>query len=198
MAETKLEKVNERLYHQPQKDGEPYKWAKKIHPIFLKLSDIHVELCLKIERPETSLLSRFGMEMETRDDEKAEQENMTTSGEEEREKYSEHFGWRIRATGLLDDGDKIGVIWKDGTVTGREEHFDSAKVFLKPVSDTDKEKLHGFLFYTDAEYEKRTDPYLCLELFVPETRLEKLCNEIVSSRLSAMQVGVEADLFQSE
>jgi len=198
MAETKLEKVNKRLYREPYKDGKPFQWAKRLHSLFLTLTDIRVDLTLDIERPETSFsLSPKDLESGIEDDDKAEQVETTTSGEEEaEEKYSERFGWRIVATGHLDD--RIGIIRKDGTVTGHTEHFDNADVILRPVSDSDKENVYGSLLYSDAEYEKRAGPYLCLELYVPETRLEKLCNEIVSGRLSALQVGVHVDVFQSE
>jgi len=197
MDETKLEKVNKRLYHEPYKDGEPIKWAKRLRNLFLTLTEIRVDLSLDIERPETSFSQLLKDEREIEDDEKAQQEDTTTSGEEEaEEKYSERFGWRIVATGHLDD--RIGIIREDGTVTGRTEHFNSADVILRPVSDSDKEKVYGTFFYSDAEYEKRAEPYLCLDLYVPETRLEKLCNEIVSSRLSALQVGADVDVFQSD
>ncbi len=198
MNETKLEKVSERLYHKPYKDGEPIKWAKDRCHLFLTITNIRVDLTLEIERPDPSfslLLKELAKGIE--DDEKAEQEDTTTSGEEEAEgEYSERFGWRIVATGHLDD--RIGIIRKDGTVTGRTEHFRSVDVTLRPVSDAYKEKVNGSLWYNDAEYEKRAEPYLCLDLYVPETRLEKLCNEIVSGRLSALQVGVYVDAFQSE
>ncbi len=198
MDERKLEKVSKRLYHQPYKDGEPIKWEKRLENLFLTLTDIRVDLTLDIERPESSFsLLPKDVEKGIEDDEKAEQETTTTSGEEEAEgEYSERFGWRIVATGHLDD--TIGIIKKDGTVTGRTEHLDSADVTLRPVSDSAKEKVYGSLWYNDAEYEKRAEPYLCLGLYVPETRLEKLCNEIVPGRLSALQVSVDVDVFQSE
>lgn len=198
MAETKLEKVNKRLYHEPYEDGEPFKWEKRLSPLFLTLTDIRVDLCLDIERPETSFSQLWkDTQKESEDDEKAGQESTTTLGEEkDEEKYSEDFAWRIIGTGRLDD--TIGLIRKDGTLTDHSDHFDRAEVILKRVSDTDKEKVYGTLFYSDAKWEKRRDPYLCLQLFVPETRLEKLCHEIVSGRLSALQVGVDVDMFQSE
>jgi hypothetical protein len=198
MDETKLEKVSKRLYHQPYKNGEPIKWVKDLSYLFLTLTDIRVDLTLDIERPEPSFsLLPKDVEKGIEDDQKAEQENTTTSGEEEAEgEYSERFGWRIVATGHLDDS--IGIIRKDGTVTGHTEHFDSVEVTLRPVSDSAKEKVYGSLLYSDAKYEKRVDPYLRLGLFVPETRLEKLCYEIVSGHLSALQVQVDVDVFQSE
>lgn len=197
MAETKLEKVNKRLYHEPYKDGKPFKWEKRLCWLPLTLTEIRVDLRLEIERPETSFsLLQKDMERDIGDGEKAEHKNATESGEKEEEKYSEDFGWRITATGHLDD--RIGVIRKDGTVTSHTEHFDRVDVILRPVSDTDKVKTYGSFFYSDAKWEMRTAPYLCLELLVPETRLEKLCNEFVSGRFSALQVGVHVDVFQSE
>lgn len=199
MAETKLDKVNKRLYHEPYKEGKPFKWAKRLRSLFVTLNDARVDLCLSIERPENSWSQSWeDLEKEREDHQKAEQENMmaTKSEKEEDEKYSENFAWRIVATGRLDD--RIGLIRKDGTVTDHLEHFERVDVILRPISDTDKEKAYGHLFYSDAKLEKRAEPYLSLELFVPETRFTPLCNEIVSGRLSALQVGVDVDVFQSE
>ena len=117
MAETKLKKVNERLYHEPYKDDRPFKWAKRRKFLYCNLTDIRVALGLDIDRPETSFSDlEEDTEKDVNDDENAERGNMTTSGEEEaEEKYTEDFGWTIRATGRLDD--RIGLIREDGIVT---------------------------------------------------------------------------------
>jgi len=67
-----------------------------------------------------------------------------------------------------------------------------------PIADADKEKACGSFWYSDATYENRGKPYLYLTLLVPESRLEKLCNEINSGNFSELQVGVCLDVFQSE
>ena len=193
MIEIKLKKINERLY----KEGS-LKWPKRLRNLFLTLTNIQVDLHLGIYRPKNSLAElQKDLENEREDEKEIEPENTKTSRENETEEsYSENFGWRIRATGHFDD--KIGLIKEDGTNTDHLEHFSSVDMFLCPVSDTDKEKVFGNLRYDDAKFENREKPYLYLYLYVPEKRLESLCNELVSGRLSFLEVGVDVDLFQSE
>lgn len=198
MSDTKLEKVGKAIYHQP-KEGRPIVWTKYRKDLWVKLTDVRVYLGLFIERPETSTL----LAQEFREDgESAEKQEVTTpTGDELEEKYAESFGWRLAATGYLEDR-SIGLIKKDGSVTSYSEHFDRIDVNLRSVSDTDKEKDIGAILYNDAEkalkWEKRTQPYLILELPVPESPLEKLCNEILSGRLSEVNIGAYVDVFQPE
>lgn len=185
MSDTRLEKVNERLYHEPYKEGRPFKWAKCLEPLFITLRNVRVSRGLSIERPETSF-SRLWKDIV------GEEKARTLAGDEPEEKYSERFGWRVTGTGHLDE--RIGLIRKDGTLTGFSEHFDRVDVILWPiptnVSDTDKERALGSLFYDDAD--------LIVELPVPASPLEQLCHELVSGRLSKLTVGVFVDVFQSE
>lgn len=198
MAETKLKKVNKRLYQEPSKDGKSFKWAKRLCSLFFAVTDIRVDFTLNIERAETSYSTiATDLEEELETHQIADQQDATTpSGDQTEEQYSEHFGWRIIGIGRLKD--TIGIIRRDGTVSGHEQDFDRVDVILKPVSDMDKEKAIGSLLYSDATLENRSAPYLCLELLVPEAHLEKLCDEIVAGRLSALRVGVHVDVFQSE
>jgi len=199
MAETKLKKVNARLYHEPYKDDRPFKWAKRLKFLPCDLTDIQVVLGLVIGRPET--YSHLGLdedsENDVNNDVNAEQGGTTTSGEEEaEEKYGEDFGWTIRATGCLED--RIGLIREDGIITARTENFDRVDIILRPISESDKEKACGTLFYSDAQSERRAGPYLYLDLLVPEPRLKQLCDEFVTGRLFELKLGAYVDVFQSE
>ena len=156
MDKTKLEKISDDLYHEPYKDGKSFKWEKELRHIFLTLTNIRVDLCLEIERPETSI-SLFP-KTKGEDNKKSEQENTKELGQEESEKYSENFGWRIKAIGSF-DRIEIGLIKEDGTVADRREHFDSTDVILRSVSDSAKEKAYGYLFYSDAKYERRANKH---------------------------------------
>jgi len=199
MAETKLIKVNERLYHEPYKDDKPFKWGKRLRFLSCDLTDIQVVLGLEFGRPET--YSHPGLDEDSENDASndfnAEQGGTTTLGEEKaEEKYAENFGWTISATGYLDD--TIGLIREDGIVTARTENFDRLDVILRGISESDKENSGGTLFYSDAKWEKRAGPYLCLELFVPDPRLKQICEELISGRFSELKLGVYAEVFQSE
>ena len=90
------------------------------------------------------------------------------------------------------------LIKKDGTLSDRKERFESTDIFLKPVADSEKEKVWGYVFNSDARWEKRNAPYICLELFVPEIEFNKIWEELVSGRLSELEVGVYVDAFESE
>lgn len=193
MNEIKLEKVSELLYHEPHKNKSPILWKKRLHSVFLTLTDIRVDLCLEIKRPETDLFAHINHQNE----EKSEQGDVLSQGEEETEKYSEQFAWRIRATGHFSDRDEMSLIRKDGTVTGRTECFNNTDVLLKSVSDWDERKNSGgFLLYIDSNSER--EPFLHLELLIPAARLDGLCNELVSGRLCSMEVAACVEVFQSQ
>lgn len=197
MGDAKLEKINTRLYHEPYKDGKPFKWAKHLEFLSIKLTAIRAGLGLSVERPETSI----SFALDETDSEEETNKNKDTGGDDETtEKYSESFGWRITAVGLLDNR-RIGLIKKDGTRTTYGEDHDRVDVILKPIAEDHKEKAVGALFYNDSEmlkWEDRSEPYLTLELPVPEIVLEKLCREIVEGRLSELHLGVDVDVFRSE
>ena len=134
MSKTKLEKVNKHLYHEPSKDDTPRVWNKGLNLVSLKLDDVRVELCLKIDRPETSIRA-FSKEVEKarNGDSKTEPDNLATASEEKEEVYSQDFGWRIVAKGRLDQ-DRIGLIGAHGFVSEWAQHFDSVEVFLSSVA----------------------------------------------------------------
>lgn len=197
MGDAKLEKINKRLYHEPYKDGKPFKWAKHLEFLSIKFTNIRAGLGLSIERPETSI--SFALD-ETDSEEGINKNKATGDDDETTEKYTESFGWRITAVGLLDNR-RIGLIKKDGTRTIYGEDHDRVDVILRPIAEDHKEKAVGALFYHDGEmlkWEDRSKPYFTLELPVPEIALEKLCREIVEGRLSELHLGVRVDVFQSE
>lgn len=192
MSQTKLEKVNNRLYHKPNKDGKPFKWEKKLGFVSVTLSDIRTELFLEIIRPETAL-RLFEKEA---NDEKGEGRT-TTATQDEDDKYSQKFYRRIVAKGHL-DGDRIGLIRKDGTLSDREGQFEDVDITLKAVAESEQEKAYGWLLYDDAKFGKRNTPNVCLELFVPKTEFDEICEELVSCRLSGLELSVHLDTFESE
>src|SRR5262245_30137545 len=148
MDTPKVEKVDERPY-----------WTKHRCWLSLSLADIRVELCLSVNHPKAPLPSkREDVELESEAETKAELGDETKLSREEEEKYSETFGWRIRAIGHFEHGDSIGLFSKDGTVSEGSKDFHYADVFLKPTSDAEKEKAVGHLFYDDAKYSERK-PY---------------------------------------
>lgn len=193
MDKPKLEKVNDRLYHEPYKDGKGFKWKKEPRFLSITLTDIRTELCLGIERPETNI-RLFRKESQH---ENAEQNTPSASAEDEDEKYSQRFDWRIVGKGHLNE-DGIGLIKEDGTLSTRAEELENTDVILKAVADSEKEKAHGYVFYSDAKFEKRSNPYVCMELFVPKTQFDTICEELVSGRLSELKLGVHIDAFESE
>lgn len=193
MDKPKLEKVNDRLYHEPYKDGKGFKWEKEPRFLSITLTDIRTELCLGIERPETNI-RLFQKEPQN---ENAEQNIPSASVEDEDEKYSQSFDWRIVGKGYLNE-DGIGLIKEDGTLSTRAEKFGNTDVTLMAVADSEKEKAHGYVFYSDAEFEKRSNPYVSMELFVPKTEFDTICEELVSGRLSELELGVHIDAFESE
>lgn len=198
MTEAKLEKVNKRLYHEPSKDETPRVWNKSLNLVSLTLNEVRVELCLKIDRPETSIreFSKAVKELRNEDGETGKDEAFTTS-EEKGEMYSQDFGWRIVAKGCLDH-DRIGLIGADGSVSDWARDFDSVEVFLSSIADSQKETSGGTIFYSDAKYEKGSEPYLCLDLQVPEIQLEKFCSELSSGRINKLSLRVVIDTFESQ
>lgn len=195
MAETKLQKINEHLYHQPYESGEPFKWEKRLRSLLIIISAPRVELSLEINRPETRFsFSKEGLlgqrDIVDQDDPKV---------ADNQPPYSQTFGWKITGTGTLDEesgllGDRIGLIGKDGSIGVR---FESLDVILKPIPEDVAGKLCGYLFHMNGEYERRKS-YLCLELFTPQPQLEKICDELVTGRLSTIKIHAQVEAFQSE
>src|SRR5690348_5327038 len=113
MDTPKVEKVNERSY-----------WTKYRSRLSLSLADIRVELCLSINHPKSSLPSlREDVELKSEVETNDELGDQTKLGKEEEDKYSETFGWQIRAMGYFEHGDRIGLFKKDGTVSEDAKDF---------------------------------------------------------------------------
>src|SRR5215472_5463563 len=142
--EQKLEKVNDRLYHEPNKDGKPTKWEKRYNLIFLTFTEVFPSLVLSIERPETALSS---LPQET---------------------YSQELKWVIDGKGKLTGDDRIGIIYKDGTISPRTKQFGTADIRLKEVPDSEKEKARGIIWYDDAQYTRDRGPNIRMELPAPK------------------------------
>ena len=113
--DTRLEKINDRLYQEPYKAGRPFNWDKRLRFITISLTEVCTELCLSVDRSETEI--RFSTQERPSD-------------EKEAETYSQDFGWRITGKGHF-DGDRVGIIKKDGTVSPRSEQFESIDITLK-------------------------------------------------------------------
>lgn len=197
MTETKFEKINQFFYREPYKDESSFKWLKAFHPLDMKLTDVQVILGLSVQQPR-AWNPFFWKEAEARAS--LTNDGSISSNEEAQEKYSDHIGWRLSATGYFIK-DRIGLIKKDGTITNYREAFDQVDVVIRSVSDAEKEKAVGNFFYMNsemAELEKRAAPWLTMELYAPETHLERLCREVLTSRVFELEVRVHADVFQSE
>lgn len=182
MSETKLEKVTDVLYHEAREGGKPLKWQKGLRFVSITLNEIRTELVLEIERPETAikLLPGSGADLS------------------EEDKYTQYFRWRIAGTGYL-DGDRIGVIKSDGSISSRQESLRNSEISIQAVDDSDREKACGSIWYSDATFETRhREPYISMRLLVPRTEFERVCEEVTSGRLRVLELGVHLDLFESE
>jgi hypothetical protein len=180
--DTRLEKVNDRLYHQPYKDGKPFKWEKQLRFISVTLTEIRTELCLSIERSETKIRSS----VKDRD-----------SAETEEQAYSQDFGWRITGKGHF-DGDRLGIIKKDGTLSPRSEQFETVEITLRPAPEPSA-KCHGHLGYSDGRYSRiHHHPYIWLEVYSPKSEFNSIREELGSGRLNELDLGVHVDSFESE
>lgn len=177
MAEAKLQKANERLYHETiSPDGRALKWEKRFVPLYLELKEVEIGFSLSIYNPQ-----KFkGTPVET----------------EIKDKFSERLGWNISGIGYSHRA--MGVIKRDGTI----ESIRKLKVSIAYASDSEKEKP-GYLSYHGREdwalkYGSETEPYLFLCVKASTDSLEKICLEISSNRLSKLRIDVELDAFQSE
>ena len=182
MRDTKLEKVNKRLYHEPYKDGRFFKWEKKLRFISLTLSEIQIKLCLQITRPEVILQATA---------QEPGKEIAEVSGT-----YSQSLDWRICGEGFL-EGDGIGLIRKDGSVSSSRDRFEYVKVTLNAILDSEKEKACGYICYDNAKYEKIDRPYMWTELVVPQTEFNAIVEELLSGRLESLHISLSAELFES-
>jgi len=183
MEETKLEKVNDRLYHEPYKDGKPFKWEKKLRFISITLTEIRTALTLDIERSETEI-RLFEKERPP---------------EEEDQTYSQELYWKITGTGNIDWRDRIGLIKKDGTRSARNELFETVEITLRAMPDSVKERGYGSLGHDDGTHSKRhRGPYVWVQLYVPKTEFDRVRDELVSGRLNRLALGVHLDTFESE
>ena len=166
----------------------------------MTLRDVRVSRGLSIGRPETSLSRIWKDTIDSMGKGTEGKEATTAVRNEPDEEYYEEFYWHIAGTGHVDH--KIGLIRKDGTVTGPGEDFDRVDVNLLSLptnaSDTAKQKASGSLSYSDASFENRAEPYLTLQLLVPASLLEPFCHELMSGRLCKLSVGAYVDVFQTE
>jgi len=180
----KLEKVDDNLYHEAYENGKYFKWEKRLCGVSLRIASPKVELNLSIERPET----RFPLEL------------VPTETKEENQ-YSQDFGWRIFGEASLKDetrdwiGDSIGIIKKDGSIG--ETYFETIDLFLRPIANDHEARGCGDFSFMDGQYERRKS-YLYLNLYVPQEQLEKICDQLLSDRLSALKLYVRVDAFESE
>jgi hypothetical protein len=197
MPETKLERINDRLYHETSGKSK-IKWEKSPELLDITLTNVKVGLCLSINKPSKTSINKIvsSITAESNVNKKLEK-SLVGKGDVE---HIDRFGWRISASGKFTNS-RIGLIRKDGTVDRFGGRYDAANISLIPICDTDKDKGTGWLYHTDAEIaniEKRTKAYLTLELLISEKALEKLCNEILSKCLPELIVRIEVDVFLSE
>ena len=197
MPETKLEKINDRLYHETSGKSK-IKWEKSPELLDITLTDVKVGLCLSINKPSKTSINKIVSSITAESNVNKKLEKLPVDkGDIE---HIDGFGWRISASGKFTTS-RIGLIRKDGTVDRFGGRYDAADISLIPIYDTDKDKGTGWLYHTDAEIaniEKRTKAYLTLELLISGKALEKLCNEILSKCLSELIVRIEVDVFLSE
>jgi hypothetical protein len=172
--EKKLEKVNDRLYHQPHEDGNPIKWEKRYSLISLSLTEVSPALVLSIDRPETAPRSL------------------------PQEAYSQELRWVIDGKAKLAGDDRIGILFNDGRVGTRNEQFTTAAIRLKAVPDSEKEKSFGVIWYDDAKYTRGQGPSIRMELYVPQTEFDAFRDEFVAGRLNRLELSIYIDAFQSE
>ena len=197
MPETKLERINDCLYHETSGKS-IIKWKKSPVLLDITLAAVKVGLCLSINKPSKTSINKIITSISTESNvNKKLEKQLVDKGDIE---HIDRFGWRISASGKFTNS-RIGLIRKDGTVDRFGGRYDDAAIALIPIYDTDKDKGTGWLYHTDAEIaniEKRTKAYLTLELLISEKSLEKLCNEILSKSLPELIVRIEVDVFSSE
>ena len=197
MSETKLERINDCLYHETSGKSK-IKWKKSPVLLDITLAAVEVGLCLSINKPSKTSINKIVSSISTESNvNKKLEKQLVDKGDIE---HIDRFGWRISASGKFTNS-RIGLIRKDGTVDRFGGRYDAAAIALIPIYDTDKDKGTGWLYHTDAEIaniEKRTKAYLTLELLISEKSLEKLCNEILSKGLPELIVRIEVDVFLSE
>ena len=197
MPETKLERINDRLYHETSGKSK-IKWEKSPELLDITLTDVKVGICLSINKPSKTSIKKIVSSITAESNMKNKLEKLLVDkGDIEQ---TDTLGWRISASGKFTNS-RIGLIRKDGTVDRFGGRYDAAAIALIPIYDTDKDKGTGWLYHTDAEIaniEKRTKAYLTLELLISEKSLEKLCNEILSKCLPELIVRIEVDVFLSE
>ena len=197
MAGTKLEKINDYLYHEPYKEGTAFAWAKCPSFLLITITNIEVGLGLSMERDETSFL--FPPRQNQPGDQPSERDAAAEKPSADATD-TERFGWQITATGTLKKR-RIGLIQKDGSVTGYGRTFDTVDLILKSGTDEDRAAGTGYIFHNGEDllkWEKQSDPYLTLELQVPATALKQLCEQLLAGRLTTLELGVRVEVFQSE
>ena len=197
MPETKLERINEHLYHETSGKSK-IKWEKSPELLDITLTDVKVGLCLSINKPSKTSINKIVSSITAEGNVNNKLEKLLADkGDIE---HIDGIGWRISASGNFTNS-RIGLIRMDGTVDRFGGRYNAADISLLPINDTDKDKGTGWLYHTDAEIaniDKRTKAYLTLELLISEKALEKLCNEILSKCLPEIIVRIEVDVFLSE
>lgn len=111
-------------------------------------------------------------------------------------KSSTSSGWRIVGKGLLNHN-TIGLIRKDGSVSGLFEDFRSADIVLSPVLHFGDKETAGNVIVIDGKLEERS-PYLHVQLGVAQDLLETLCSQILAGHINTVEIGFEIRAFNSE
>jgi hypothetical protein len=198
---TKLEKVNDRLYHEPRKDGEPIKWERQYHRIYVDLTECAPSLMLSIERPETDLRRRQVKEAYKELEKDYPQEfQEVLCLQKVTEAYSQKLEWMIDGKGKLAFDARIGIIYKNGNVSPSRDHFTTANhIRLRPVPDSDKEKEFGIAWHDVPQYATdRQEESIRMELPVSKTEFDAFRDELLAGRLNKLDLAIDIESFQSE
>jgi len=173
-------------------------WCRKLNRIFLTLDDVRVDLRLTINRSKPAIQASLKQDhAATNQSEKDKDDNSAALTDLQAETYSQSFGWQIEARGRLDN-DTISLLNLNEGISAKSKRFETLKVFLTSISDSQKETSGGAIFYYDSTYEKTAEPCLCLNLQVPEVQLEKICDELLAGRIRTLRLAAEIDSFELE
>ncbi|MEX1329865.1 MAG: hypothetical protein AB1Z29_23950, partial [Desulfobacterales bacterium] len=112
MPETKLERINDRLYHETS-GKRKIKWEKSPELLDITLTDVKVGLCLSINKPSKTPINKIVSSTTAESNvNKRFEKLLVDKGDIE---HIDRFGWRISASGKFTNS-RIGLIRKDGTV----------------------------------------------------------------------------------
>ncbi|MEX1349674.1 MAG: hypothetical protein AB1Z31_18305, partial [Desulfobacterales bacterium] len=112
MAETKLERINDRLYHETSRESK-IKWEKSPELLDITLTNVKVGLCLSINKPSKTSINKIVSSIKVESNANKKHENLPVDkGDIE---HIDRFGWRISGSGKFTNS-RIGLISKDGIV----------------------------------------------------------------------------------